>query len=565
MKSVGEAAMAIFHCDSCGHEQSVEAEHVGRTARCPECRHLSIVQDDPVAVVTDPTSNRFRYLALVALCGTIFAAQIFISRGGVRLVAASRGPTLDSRRPARAIVRDATEEPGIAANVAEESVDPDVGTLQRKLIAIGSSAKVEEPHAEATPDPTSPVASAAPVVHLPELPRQSTTRVGDESTKRPTQKPAVIDAAQLAEGKHLFEHEWQTHDKLAASGDGLGPVFNGRSCVECHFQSGVGGSGTNAHNVHVFEVLPNHDGGELREGVIHAFAINGRVESPTQVMSLFGFPKVPFRARGSNITRELDAVRTVFVNTPALWGNGLIDQISNQELINLEKTQPLTGHLRRSADGQIGKFGWKSQTATLHQFVGSACAAELGLSNSVRPQQIPQIYQDDKNASKDITDEQLTSLVNFVASIPAPRQVLPADSAALASVHEGNKLFTTVGCATCHVRDVGVAAGVYSDFRLHLIATGAESKTYYEKDAQPVYTPGGSVAQLGEWKTAPLWGVADTPPYWHDGSAVTLRDAILKHAEEGQYVADRFRSLGQDQQQDLLAFLGSLKAPDLIR
>jgi CxxC motif-containing protein (DUF1111 family)/DNA-directed RNA polymerase subunit RPC12/RpoP len=555
--------MAFFHCDSCGHEQSVEAEHVGRTARCPECRHLSVVQDDPPAIVTEPTSNRFRYLALVALCGTIFAAQSFISRGGVRSVAASRDKILDSRRPARAIVGDATEVPSVAVNVPEGSVDPDVGTLQRKLIAIGSSAEREGRDVEATPDPTSSVASAAPVVHLPELPRLSTTRVVDESTNRPAQKPAVIDAAQLAEGKHLFEHEWQAHDKLAASGDGLGPVFNGRSCVECHFQAGVGGSGTNAHNVHVFEVLPNHDGGELQEGVIHAFAINGQLESPTQVMSLFNFPKVPFRTKSGNVTRVLDAVRTVFVNTPALWGNGLIDQISNQELINLEKTQPLTGHLRKSADGQIGKFGWKSQIATLHQFVGSACAAELGLSNSVRPQQVPQTYQDDKTASKDITDEQLTSLVNFVASIPAPRQVLPTDSTALASVHEGNKLFTTVGCATCHVRDVGVAAGVYSDFRLHLIATGAE--TYYEKDAQPVYTPGGSVAQLGEWKTAPLWGVADTPPYWHDGSAVTLRDAILKHAEEGQYVADRFRSLGSDQQQHLLAFLGSLKAPDVVR
>ena len=45
-----------------------------------------------------------------------------------------------------------------------------------------------------------------------------------------------------AVGLTLFEHEWQPHDPLA-QGDGLGPVFNARSCVECHFQGGVGGGG----------------------------------------------------------------------------------------------------------------------------------------------------------------------------------------------------------------------------------------------------------------------------------------------------------------------------------
>jgi len=32
-----------------------------------------------------------------------------------------------------------------------------------------------------------------------------------------------------------------------------------------------------------------------------------------------------------------------------------------------------------------------------------------------------------------------------------------------------------------------------------------------------------------QWKTPALWGVADSAPYMHDGSAPTLRDAILKH------------------------------------
>ena len=55
-------------------------------------------------------------------------------------------------------------------------------------------------------------------------------------------------AEEKARGMELFEHEWQVHDSLA-KGDGLGPVFNGKSCVGCHFQGGVGGGGANQHNV----------------------------------------------------------------------------------------------------------------------------------------------------------------------------------------------------------------------------------------------------------------------------------------------------------------------------
>ena len=32
-----------------------------------------------------------------------------------------------------------------------------------------------------------------------------------------------------------------------------------------------------------------------------------------------------------------------------------------------------------------------------------------------------------------------------------------------------------------------------------------------------------------EFRTAPLWGIVDTAPYMHDGSAETLFDAILHH------------------------------------
>src|SRR5947208_3527819 len=73
-------------------------------------------------------------------------------------------------------------------------------------------------------------------------------------------------AAMKAAGKMLFEHEWQPHDPLAG-GDGLGPVFNAKSCVACHFQGGVGGAGPNQHNVTAFEAVPSRRESRLQGGL----------------------------------------------------------------------------------------------------------------------------------------------------------------------------------------------------------------------------------------------------------------------------------------------------------
>src|SRR5207248_6132098 len=78
-------------------------------------------------------------------------------------------------------------------------------------------------------------------------------------------------AAVKAEGKALFEHEWQPNDPLA-HGDGLGPLFNARSCVACHFQGGAGGGGSNQFNVTNFEILPTHRDPHMHAGTVHAFA-----------------------------------------------------------------------------------------------------------------------------------------------------------------------------------------------------------------------------------------------------------------------------------------------------
>ena len=55
----------------------------------------------------------------------------------------------------------------------------------------------------------------------------------------------------LAAGRELFTREWLPGDKRSHAGDGLGPVFNARSCAACHHQGGIGGAGPRGSNARV--------------------------------------------------------------------------------------------------------------------------------------------------------------------------------------------------------------------------------------------------------------------------------------------------------------------------
>ena len=61
-----------------------------------------------------------------------------------------------------------------------------------------------------------------------------------------------------------------------------------------------------------------------------------------------------------------------------------------------------------------------------------------------------------------------------------------------------------------------------------------------------------------ELMTEPLWGVATTAPYGHDGRSVNLREVILRHGGEAEEARDAFADLPGAAQSQLLEFLQSL-------
>ena len=67
----------------------------------------------------------------------------------------------------------------------------------------------------------------------------------------------------------------------------------------------------------------------------------------------------------------------------------------------------------------------------------------------------------------------------------------------------------------------------------------------------------------GEWRTAPLWGVADSGPYLHDGRAATFEAAIEAHGGEAVDVATRFKEASLADREAIAAFLKTMKAPHM--
>lgn len=385
---------------------------------------------------------------------------------------------------------------------------------------------------------------------------------------RPTQ-------SQVALGRTLFEHKWTERDALAGGGDGLGPVFNATSCVECHFQGAIGGAGPNKFNVKTFEILPTKKEPLPYSGVVHASAIRTELMESASTVRRYN----PIVKNGMKVTGgcrvdivDFDPVHYDTSNTPALFGAGQIDRIStfaiqNQNFkksfataskeIRLEFHSTPRGRLRILPDGRIGKFGWKAQFATLKEFVAAACAGELGLSNPMKKQHVPQEYREDVDAKLDMTRRQFLALVSYVDSIPAPRREHPVSHDEIKVVGRGEALFASIGCADCHVPDIDGVQGVYSDFCLHSLTDNLSAGYTKETDVPlPKDHP-----SLDEWKTPPLWGVADSAPYFHDGGSPDLESAIERHAGSGRIVRNRYRELPADDRAALISFLKTLRAP----
>ncbi len=381
-------------------------------------------------------------------------------------------------------------------------------------------------------------------------------------------------AADVEKGRELFVHEWTVNDPLSPQGDGLGPVFNATSCAACHRQGGIGGGGDLKRNVTTF-VRFTSNGTSQQAGVVHAFAKNHdfletlnqlRKDFTLQSMATLEFVR----------QNELSPDGTLHLsqrNTPALFGSKLIDEIPDRVIIAEARRQRLRWGLRdanteahpvgralRVEGGQIGKFGWKAQSPTLASFVQAACANELGLGNPGQMQPVSLSVESYRAPGLDLTQKQCDQITAYCASLPQPED--RSDESEDARL--GKQHFNEIGCADCHRPDLGLVKGIYSDLLLHRMGLDLQANgSYYAPTPKFPDSPSspGETPRPDEWRTPPLWGVADSAPYLHDGRAKTLEEAIKLHAGQALLTRSRFDRLSLVKRQQLIAFLKSLRAP----
>jgi CxxC motif-containing protein (DUF1111 family) len=262
-----------------------------------------------------------------------------------------------------------------------------------------------------------------------------------------------------------------------------------------------------------------------------------------------------------------------------LFGAGLIDAIPAEVLMETSKRQamessPVRGRVALASDGGAGKFGWRGQTSSLKRFVMSACANELGLQVPSFKQPLDPLSPLHESPGLDLDQKQCDALVAFVASLPAPAERLPVTDTGKEVRASGEKLFRQVGCAECHPAKLGEVAGIFSDLLLHDMGqdladpAAANARTsgglatvsmYYGGSADVLVAVPPEAPRL--WRTPPLWGVAESGPYLHDGRSPTLDHAIRQHNGEARGAKEKYASLASDKRRSLVAFVRSLGVP----
>jgi CxxC motif-containing protein (DUF1111 family) len=297
-----------------------------------------------------------------------------------------------------------------------------------------------------------------------------------------------------------------------------------------------------------------------------------------------------------------------------LLGDGFVEAIANRTLLEISAAQDdissgqvhgqaiavpvLEANFQTNRDcadpeaaciRRIGRFGWKDQIPSLLSFSGDAYLNEIGITNFLiinentslgRSVNAFDTVPDDTACNDDAgiicaedTERDIDTFTEFMRATKAPPQDLDIQSKFATDIGTGRAIFDNMpdgpgySCSLCHVPAILTAppetlvnGGLFSvpaslgfkiirpfgDFLLHDIGTG-----------DGIVQNGGQDTRL-KVRTAPLWGVRTRTRLLHDGSALTLLEAIEAHHGEADAVTDAFDALTSTQKKQLIMFLESL-------
>jgi hypothetical protein len=171
------------------------------------------------------------------------------------------------------------------------------------------------------------------------------------------------------------------------------------------------------------------------------------------------------------------------------------------------------------------------------------------------------LYQDKANAkaskqAKPVDTSPAATMAAFQAAMKEPLAVDVAYQINLTTL--GPNILTYTQPRLRAAPDGSVMVPLFSDLRRHDMGEGLKDPVVQGTDVA------GIVVKERQFLTRPLWGVADTGPWLHDGRARTLLEAIQFHLSEGSEanpVIQTFNQLSPEEQDAIVAFLLSLRLP----
>jgi hypothetical protein len=359
-------------------------------------------------------------------------------------------------------------------------------------------------------------------------------------------------------------------------------------CFSCHSKGGPDGAGTQTQNAFM------RGDGERTRGADQ--------RNPPQVLGLG-----PIACLAREMSAELHAQADAARERAKAEGHRVEQTLTTKGVSFGRITAEPDGTLDSAAvkgvdpDLTVRPFGWKGHQATLRGIAEESLHIHQGLLSAriqfaIRDGSLgagpygkgPWYDVDEDGVSLEIDSGMLTTVVGYLAQLEVPTIRPPRDPGQVDAWAAGRAHFDEIGCAGCHVptlelEDPKLDARQDPDpnrppFIIDVAKDGdppkiepkyAGSKTPYlvhlfsdlkrHDMGRALATPSAQgTIPARVFLTRPLWGLAETAPYLHDGRAPTVHDAIVLHGGEATAARDAYLALDEKGRASIRVFLTSL-------
>lgn len=436
-------------------------------------------------------------------------------------------------------------------------------------------------------------------------------RTTADAFSQPSRNISFEDELNFKVGNGLFRKIWVSAPSSTLASDGLGPLYNARSCQRCHIKDGRGHppennddtaismflrvsipapqQATTAEIAGYIATLPDPTyGTQLQDFAVQGHASEYRLEVTyhEQIVALADGTKVSLR-HPTYTAADLgygplhpDAMLSPRV-APQMIGMGLLEAIPAADILAGADPNDLDGDgisgrpnvvwSDQFKQPMLGRFGLKAGKPTVMEQSAAAFAGDIGISNPLFPAGAGECTAaqilcqtaihgdgDDRGTEIDATGMDLVAFYSRNLAVPARRGTDDIE------VLRGKKVFYETGCTSCHtpsfvthrLKDQPEQSfqliWPYTDMLLHDMGPDLA-------DNRP---EAGATGQ--EWRTPPLWGIGLTRQvsghsyFLHDGRARSLLEAVLWHGGEAKSQRDAVIEMPTADRRALITYLESL-------